>query len=125
MWEVIKLYQLKLWVRIFLISSLFIFHGCSRGDDSVFSIKDYDLEKSKSVSRLIEEHLKEGSGSVSIETFLKDNNITYSYDRFAKRYQGIIRNVSPKAKGDHAIVIHINVDEDKSFKSYEVLDSLD
>lgn len=51
------------------------------------------------------------------------HDLPYSYDSFSKRYQSIIRNVSPDPKVDQAIVIHLYVDDEKRFTKEEVRDS--
>ena len=95
--------------------------GCSDGEKMMLS--DINETKAADVRVLIANDLRVGSTSSEIENFLKRNKINYSYDRFSKRYQGIIRDVSDNKNIDQAVTIYIFVDEEKSFKSSEVRDS--
>ena len=71
----------------------------------------------------IEQTLGVGSSAADIELFFREHNLPSTYDRFAKRYQSIIRDVSDDPNVDHAIVIYIYVDDAKTFTRAEVRDS--
>ena len=58
-----------------------------------------------------------------VVSFFEKHQITYSFDRFANRYQAIIRDVATGPGVDQAIVIHVHVDEDRRFLGAEVRDS--
>lgn len=79
---------------------------------------------SKKIEKLIDEKLEVGVSSVTIEEFLTESEIAFSFDDFSNRYQCIIRDPSPNnPKGYHSIVIYIYVDASKAFKSAKVRDS--
>lgn len=61
-----------------------------------------------------------GDGAQKIESALTSLDISYSWDRFQNRYQGIIRHPSSSF---HAITIYVYVDEQRNFKAVEVNDS--
>jgi hypothetical protein len=71
----------------------------------------------------IDRALATGASAADIEQFFRQHDLPYTYDRFAKRYQSIIRDVSPDPTVDHAIVIYIYVDDAKTFTKAEVRDS--
>ena len=97
----------------FLLIMLTITTGCA--EDAVTSGK---------IEKLIGETLEVGDSSLEIESFLKQNEITFAFDRFNVRYQGLINDPSKyKPEGYHSIVIYIYVDENKAFKRAEVRDS--
>ncbi len=75
------------------------------------------------VRQLIADELEPGASSEAIEGFFEKNEITYSYDRFAGRYQAIIRDVATGPGIDQAVVIHVKVDDQRRFVSAEVRDS--
>jgi hypothetical protein len=72
---------------------------------------------------MIGAELPQGSSPKSIEGFLERHELHYSYDRFSKRYQSIIRNASADPRVDHAIVIYLYVDDAMNFTRAEVRDS--
>lgn len=79
---------------------------------------------SKKIEKLISDTLAVGDNSNVIESFLKENNIAFSFDSFSSRYQCIIRDPSKNLpKGYHSIIIYIYVDDNKNFKHAEVKDS--
>lgn len=78
---------------------------------------------SEGVRVLIESELALGASSQEIESFFNRHSLPFGFDRYANRYYGIIRDVSPDPGVDQAIVIYLNVDELKRFKSAEVRDS--
>lgn len=75
---------------------------------------------SKHVRSIIDDELSLKDTSQEIENFLNSKGITYSYDKYNRRYQCIVRD---KDVGKHSIVIYINVDEEKRYVSSEVFDS--
>lgn len=75
------------------------------------------------VQTSIDRALVSGSSAADIERFFEANKLPYTYDRFAQRYQSIIRDVSKERGVDHAIVIHIYVDDARKFIRAEVRDS--
>lgn len=75
---------------------------------------------SKEARSAIETNLKQGDSSSVIEAFFKQRQLPFTYDRFSKRYQSIIRE--PKSE-KHAVVIYINVDSERRFVSGEARDS--
>ncbi len=79
--------------------------------------------KAEEVRGLIANELNVGSSTHEIEEFFIRHKIDYSYDRFAHRYQGIIRDVDDSRVIDQAVIVHIYVDEENSFSSSEVSDS--
>ena len=79
--------------------------------------------KAEEVRQLIADELELGASSELIEEFFEKNAITYSYDRFASRYQAIIRDIANGPGGDQAVVIHVKVDDQGRFVSAEVRDS--
>ncbi|MDZ4790616.1 MAG: hypothetical protein SGJ17_05320 [Hyphomicrobiales bacterium] len=80
-------------------------------------------EVAKNLSPKLSSELKQGDSQEKIDKILRENGVGFSFNRFDNRYQGIIRNVSPGNPGQHAVVVHINVDENKRFLSAEVHDS--
>ena len=57
-----------------------------------------------------------GDSRQEIESILDEHNIIFSYDRFNKRYQGVIRFECDKFS---AITIHTNLNEEGNFESFE------
>lgn len=72
------------------------------------------------VEEMIKRELRVGSSTEDIEAFYKKNNISYSYDNFAKRYQSTIRNIPTMPWLDKSIGIYIYVDDEKKFLKAEV-----
>ncbi len=64
--------------------------------------------------------LKPGDSAEAIETYLRKRELEFSYDRFANRYQAIIRHPDSNF---HAITIHILLDAQKRFAAVEADDS--
>ena len=75
------------------------------------------------IRSLIEQELSVGDSAIEIEKFLKLNEITYSFDKYNKRYQCLIRDPSGKETGYHSIVIYISVDEWNQYLTFKVFDS--
>ncbi len=72
---------------------------------------------------MINNELAVGSSSQDIEQFFKTHDLPFSYDKYAKKYHSIIRNVSPDPKVDQAIDIDLYVDDEKKFTKEEVRDT--
>lgn len=58
--------------------------------------------------------------SKAIESYLNSKNILFTYDKYANRYQGIIRD---QDSDFHAITIYIVLDNQKKYVKVEVNDS--
>lgn len=78
---------------------------------------------SREVQSSIDRALRRGSSAADIERFFREQNLPYTYDRFANRYQSVIRGVSDNPGIDQAIVIHVYVDDARTFTRAEVRDS--
>ena len=78
---------------------------------------------SEHVRSVIDEELSLKDTSQEIENFLNSKGIMYSYDKYNSRYQCIIRDPSGKERGQHSIVIYINVDDKKRYVGSKVFDS--
>jgi hypothetical protein len=66
------------------------------------------------------EALGHGADAQVIEAHLRERKLPFSYDRFANRYQSIIRDPDSDA---HAITIYIRLDPDGRFAGVEARDS--
>lgn len=110
MWLVLAL------ILLFVSLALGVIAGAYRGIDRVTA------ERTK---MLIESELRLGARAQEVEHFFDRHDLSYSYDKFAKRYQSIIRNVSSSRWIDQAIVIYIyiDVDNDAGFTNAEVRNS--
>ena len=64
--------------------------------------------------------LKAGDSSEKIEAFFRNRSLTTSYDKYAHRYQSIIRSPTSNFR---AVVIYVNVDSERRFLSAEAHDS--
>jgi hypothetical protein len=84
--------------------------GCSGGLDTT----------PEAVEAEISAALHKGDGVEAIERYLEQRNLPFSYDRFANRYQSIIRDPRSNA---HAITIHILLDDQKRYVDVEARDS--
>ena len=73
-----------------------------------------------SVKADLDSSIKPGDSSQKIEEQLVARSLPFSFDRYSSRYQSIIRG---KTQSDRAVVIYINVNEDKQFLSCETHDS--
>lgn len=82
-----------------------------------------DKVTTEQVENLIKEHLALGDSSAEIESFLKGNQIMFTYDKYAHRYQCIIRGASSNERVNSAIIIYLYVDEEKRFTRSEVIES--
>jgi hypothetical protein len=105
--------------------------GCDTGgemvEDKVIAdrINRYmDKTKADEVRQLIAKELQVGANADVIEAFFDRHHIAYEWDRFAKIYVGIIRDLSTNPKLlDHSVLIDIYVDDEKRFVNAEVQDS--
>jgi len=104
-----------------VIFTVFFAAACDAEDEIVLG--EYDQDKSTEVRELMAAELNVGDAASSIESFFERNDISFSYDRFAQRYQAIIRDVSSDPNVDQAIVIYVAVDDEKRLLSFEVKDS--
>jgi len=75
------------------------------------------------IEELIKQDLALGDSSARIESFLKSNDIIFTYDKYASRYQCIIRDTSKDERMDSAIIIYLYMDEDKNFTKSEIIES--
>ena len=66
------------------------------------------------------EQVEIGAPASIIELALDELGVTYSWDRFQQRYQGIIRHTSSSF---HAITFHVYVDDQGGFKDIQINDS--
>ena len=67
-----------------------------------------------------EEQVAVGDDANLIEAALLDLGVSFSWDKFTNRYQGIIRHPSSNF---HAIVIHVYVDKERRYESIDIHDS--
>lgn len=96
-----------------ILVALTVIPGCSA-----------NMVTSKKIEKLISSSLEPGDSSDTIEAFLRGQDLSFTYNRFRSRYNSIIRDPAwYKPKGYHSIVIHIYVDESKTFQRAEVRDS--
>ncbi len=94
--------------------------GCNDGDRLM--LININNTKAEEVRKLISNELKVGASSVEIEGFFQRHQVGYSYNKYFKRYKGIIRDVDNSRVVDQDVLIYIYVDEDKLFTSSEVQD---
>jgi hypothetical protein len=71
-----------------------------------------DRVTSERVNALINNELAAGADAHDIEFFFRRHGIDYGYDRYARKYHGIIGNVSPYPFVDEAIEIDANLDSE-------------
>jgi hypothetical protein len=84
--------------------------GCARGLETT----------PEQIEAEIRAALGDSADSQSIESYLRQRGLEFSYDRFANRYQSIIRDPRSDA---HAISIYINLDAERRFADVEARDS--
>lgn len=106
---------------IAILSFLLLMSGCESGDKGM--LEGMNTQRAEQTKRLIANELAVGDNSDSIEAFFQKHNIIYSYDRFARRYQAIIRNVSSDPRVDQSVLVDIYVDDMRRFQRAEVHDS--
>jgi hypothetical protein len=108
-------------VQLVLLIPLTLNAGCVREGEDM--LEGRNETKAEEVRQLIASELQIGAEALTIEAFFKRHDIAFSYDRFAQRYQAIIRDVASAPKVDQAIIIYIYVDDQKRFARSEVNDS--
>lgn len=79
-----------------------------------------DLPTAPQLEKELRATLAEGATRPTIEATLARYGITYSYDRFANRYQGILRS---KKSNWRAIGIYAQLDAEGRLSRLEVIDS--
>ena len=97
-------------VIVFLLSVGLLMSGC---------LPKLDITPEKVEAEILSA-LKPGDNSEAIESYLQKRGLAYSYDRFANRYQAIIRH--PESDF-HTITIHTLLDPAKHFKGVEANNS--
>jgi hypothetical protein len=75
---------------------------------------------SKLVKANILQALKVGDDATTIESYLTSQNISFTYDKYTNRYQGIIRD---QDSNFHAITISIVLDKQQRYVKVDVNDS--
>ena len=83
-----------------------------------YSIKD--RVTIQEVRAAIDGELNVGAAPEEIELFLTKHGFEYSYDKYAKRYQAIIRNISRYPFVDKALQVRVNTDDAKRYMSADV-----
>jgi len=96
-------------VTVILVLALY---GCSNAPEV---IRAADIQNQLSSS------LQDGSTRADVEAALDKLHIGYSFDKYASRYHGIIRNAGGPM--DHAVVVYVYVDKDGRFTRLEARDS--
>ena len=95
---------------VILFSAGLLSSGCFRMLDTTADVVETEISSA----------LKSGDNVEAIEGYLRKRGLAFSYNRFANRYQAIIRH--PESDF-HAITIHILLDSEKHFKGVEANDS--
>jgi hypothetical protein len=62
-----------------------------------------------------------GDNDASIQRFMKRHQISFSFDRFAKRYQGITRDIGNQPKSGCAVAAYIYADDAGNYLSAEFM----
>jgi hypothetical protein len=97
---------------------------------SLYSQASSSLHTVDSLKALIANSLDKGDGNELIESFLKDQDFLYAFDRFASRYQARPKDGTFECQGrsfllwllyDCGIQIYIYVDTNGLFEKAEVL----
>jgi hypothetical protein len=78
---------------------------------------------SQEAKAIIDSELRVGASGREIEDFLNTQGLKFSYDKFAKRYQSIIRDVPSRSGMDKAIIIYLYVTDEKRLLRSEVRES--
>jgi len=86
----------------------------------ILSFAANDLPSSKQLQNELQAALKVGDSKEKIESVLKDRSLRATYDKYSHRYQSIMRSPTTEA---HAIVIYVNVDQERRFVYVETYDS--
>ncbi len=79
-----------------------------------------DIPRTSHLERELRVTLAEGAARPTIEAALAKHGIAYSYDRFANRYQGILRS---KTSTWRAVSIYVQLDTEEKLSRLEVTDS--
>jgi len=66
-----------------------------------------------------------GDSKKTIEEFFSRHSITFSFDKYQVRYQGIIRNIYRFSPFNAAVVVYVKVDDSGNFLSAEFLPLFD
>ncbi|MET0987699.1 MAG: hypothetical protein ABW034_20070 [Steroidobacteraceae bacterium] len=97
-------------IVLLLFATASTMSGCSQG-----------LETSpEAVEAEISAALPKGADAVAIEKYLEQRSLAFTYDRFANRYQSIIRDPESDAR---AITIDILLDAQKRFAGVDARES--
>ena len=80
--------------------------GCAGGLDTTPAAVEAEISAA----------LHKGASAEAIERYFEQRNFPFSYDRFANRYQSIIRNPESDA---HAITIYVLLDDEKRYVDVE------
>ena len=86
--------------------------GCSSAEDEPSAEK---------IEQQLVGALHTDATKTEVEAVLNSLNIEHSFDKYASRYQGVIRNTGGPM--DHAIVVYVYMDENGKFRSVEAHDS--
>jgi hypothetical protein len=79
-----------------------------------------DAQVAAQVQVELNSSLTPGDSHQQIEAVLTAKKIGFTYDKYANRYQGIIRNESSYFR---AVVVYVRVDADRRFLSAEAHDT--
>ena len=90
---------------------------------SGFMFRGMNRDKSRETRKLVEDNLQVGDSAARIEDFLAKHFGGGTYNRFANKYQAIIRDVAHDPKLKQVVVIYIFVDDTRSFVRAEVFDA--
>ncbi len=71
---------------------------------------DMCTKTAEQLTQAVKSELLVGAGDASVQQFMTKHHVIFSFDRFEKRYQGIIRNVANKPGTDCAVVAYIYAD---------------
>jgi hypothetical protein len=80
-----------------------------------------DVTKADDVEKQLNATLKVGASINEVESTLGRLNIEHSFDKYASRYQGIIRNTGGPM--DHAVVVYVYMDDNGKLTMVETHDS--
>ena len=99
--------------HMYLFHILRLFFGSCKEDSKVLTEEE--------LRTYIKAELSVGAGSDKIENLFRNHNIVYSYDAYAKKYQGIIRIKSLTPWSNPKLSIEIYVDEEKRFLRADII----
>jgi len=80
-----------------------------------------DVTKAENIEHQINTSLRAGASTKEVEATLGRLNIQHSYDKYASRYQGIIRDTGGPT--DHAVVVYVYMDVSGKLTKVETHDS--